>query len=186
MSAEIVQLQQLHALCKQRQILLRLRHTGKLIDDIHAETGSRHDALDLARICNRIDPVDGVFKFHLGQANRFHLLFIIDKAIGKLEPRRSDRVSTSEQAQDRCFVVLEIRHMFDVTGKTSCQQRAELSLEAAAGNDWISRERIADNRTVDRTDRGKGAGRADMHTGSDDQITLNQNFPVHTYASLPP
>lgn len=39
---------------------------------------------------------------------------------------------------------------------------------------------------VDRTDRGKGAGRADMHTGSDDQITLNQNFPVHTYASLPP
>ena len=76
--------------------------------------------------------------------------------------------------------------MFDVTGKTSCQQRAELSLEAAAGNDWISRERIADNRTVDRTDRGKGAGCADMHTGSDDQITLNQNFPVHTYASLPP
>ena len=57
---------------------------------------------------------------------------------------------------------------------------------ASRWKDWISRERIADNRTVDRTDRGKGAGRADMHTGSDDQITLNQNFPVHTYASLPP
>ena len=186
MSTEIVQLQQLHPLCEQCKVFLCFALAAKFIDNVHAEAGSRHDALDLTRICNRIDSVDGVFKFHLGQANRFHLLFIIDKAIGKLEPRRSDRVSTSEQAQDRCFVVLEIRHMFDVTGKTSCQQRAELSLEAAAGNDWISRERIADNRTVDRTDRGKGAGRADMHTGSDDQITLNQNFPVHTYASLPP
>ena len=66
------------------------------------------------------------------------------------------------------------------------KQRADFSLQTAAGNNGPIGVRVANNRAVHCANGRKGRGIPNMQSCFDGQNAVDDNFSVHCYASLPP
>ena len=186
MTAQIIHLQQLHALGQQGKIFLHLCRVGDIVNDADAKGCTGDHALDLAGVCLRVCTGDRVFSLDLGHAHVGKFFFVGQKGVCKLQAGAARRLGGAEQAQDACIVRAAFGHILNILTEAACQQGAQLALQAAAGHDGQTGIGVAHHRAVHSTDGRKRRGTADVHTGAHDQIAPDQNFSIHNQFSLPP
>lgn len=183
-TAQVVKLEQPHAPGHVGEVLRDLALLHNIIDDIDSEHHAADDQLDLAGIGHRSGPADGIFGLDLGEPDGAELLLIVDKTITELQAGVEDpgAAGPKETAEDGTVVFI-IRDPGDILGDAAAQQRAQFSLQAAAGKNWVIGSGITNHRLVHCTDGGKRCAAADVHTGQQFQFTPNQNLSIHGRAS---
>ena len=108
MTAQIIHLQQLHALGQQGKIFLHLCRVGDIVNDADAKGCTGDHTLDLAGIGHRGCTGDRVFGLDLGHAYVGKRFFVGQEGVCKLQAGTAHRLRGTEQAQDLLGVLVAI------------------------------------------------------------------------------